>query len=59
MVTTLRTISLAMALTVAASAASIAFGTADAADPNRFNRLMRPPSERNLPPARDGIQRIR
>ncbi len=25
------------------------------ADANRFNRLMRPPSEWNLPPARDGI----
>lgn len=27
----------------------------NAADPNAFNRLMKPPSERNLPPAKDGI----
>lgn len=26
-----------------------------AADPNAFNRLMKPPSDRNLPPAKDGI----
>jgi hypothetical protein len=24
-------------------------------DPNRFNRLMKPAAERNLPPATDGI----
>lgn len=27
----------------------------NAADPNAFNRLMKPPSDRNLPPAKDGI----
>ncbi len=26
-----------------------------AEDPNAFNRLMKPPSDRNLPPAKDGI----
>ena len=30
-------------------------GPVIAADPNAFNRLMRPPSDRNLPPAKDGI----
>ena len=28
---------------------------ANAVDPNAFNRLMKPPSDRNLPPAKDGI----
>ncbi len=30
-------------------------GLADASDPNSFNRLLKPPSSRNPPPAEDGI----
>jgi c(7)-type cytochrome triheme protein len=40
---------------VALLAGSVPPKDADAASPNTFNRLMRPPSERNPPPPQDGI----
>lgn len=33
----------------------LSMNSANAADPNAFNRLMKPPSDRNLPPPKDGI----
>lgn len=40
---------------VAMSAAQAVADASDAADVNSFNRLLRPPAQRNLPPAKDGI----
>lgn len=42
-------------LAVAATVAFLVGTLVQAADPNAFNRLMRPPSERNPPPPKDGI----
>jgi c(7)-type cytochrome triheme protein len=35
--------------------ATVTMEVSEAADPNAFNRLMKPPSKRNPPPAKDGI----
>ncbi len=40
---------------IALSLAWIPVPDASAADPNTFNRLMKPPAKRNLPPTEDGI----
>ena len=53
-----RTLILRVALALAAAGGWLAFAgaaNAQAADPNSFNRLMRPAAKRNLPPAEDGI----
>ena len=43
-------------MTIAALLAlGITLEISEAADPNAFNRLMKPPSKRNPPPAKDGI----
>lgn len=51
-----RILSAAGATLVACSVLLVVIGLAQAqADPNAFNRLLRPASERNAPPAQDGI----
>ena len=44
-----------VALLVAIILVAAGLSETHAADPNAFNRLMKPPSDRNLPPAKDGI----
>ncbi|MEN8205570.1 MAG: c(7)-type cytochrome triheme domain-containing protein [Pseudomonadota bacterium] len=50
-----RTITVAVSVLFAVLLTVWAFEEAGAADPNVFNRLMKPPSKRNPPPTLDGI----
>ena len=49
------TTTMAVLVLIVAAVAWPPGGTGQTSNPNSFNRLMKPPSERNPPPAQDGI----